>query len=181
MTSVCSTSLTDARIVVVLVHHGCELDTSRDFRLKLCECTANFIHRGDDVRARLAKNDEQDGGLAVGESGVANVGHGIGNLRDVAHAHGRAVVISHDQRGIVDRLEKLIVVLNRIGVLRVGEVALGHIGVRAGKSGAHLLEADSVFIKRERIQVHAHRRQRAPAHQHLADALKLRQLLRKDG
>ena len=59
-------------------------------------------------------------------------------------------------------------------------MALGAIRVGARQMRAHVLQADAVLVQRGRIQIDAHRRQRAAAHLNLTDALDLRQLLRQD-
>ena len=58
--------------------------------------------------------------------------------------------------------------------------ALGTVGIRGRQRRAHVLEADAVFVERLRTQLHTHRRQRAPAHGHLAHAGHLRELLREN-
>jgi len=86
-------------------------------------------------------------------------------------------VIGDDERRVVDRLEDLVVVLDGVGVLRVGEVSLGHVGIGTGEGGAHLLEADAVFVQRERIEFHPYGGKRAAADGDLADAAELGKFL----
>ena len=50
-----------------------EIDGGRDRSLQLRQGRADAIDGGDDVRARLAKDDDQHGRLAVGQSDVTNI------------------------------------------------------------------------------------------------------------
>ena len=58
--------------------------------------------------------------------------------------------------------------------------ALGPVGVRGLDRGAHVLAADAVAVEGEGQQLDPHRRQRAAADLHVADALDLRQPLADD-
>ena len=62
----------------------------------------------DDVGAGLPEDNEQDGGLAVGEAARADVFDGVGHGGDVADADRRAILITDDQRPVVLGLEQLI-------------------------------------------------------------------------
>ncbi len=53
-----------------------------------------------------------------------------------------------------------------------------HVG--GGERRAHLVEADAVAIERRRVELDAHAGERAAAHEHLAHALDLRELLLED-
>ncbi len=57
---------------------------------------------------------------------------------------------------------------------------LGSPNIRIGDGIAHLIERDAVLLKLLRLQLDPHRRQRTPAHLHLAHPWNLRQLLRQD-
>src|SRR6185312_17495023 len=59
--------------------------------------------------------------------------------------------------------------------------ALGGIGIGRRQRGAHVLETDAVLEQRARVQLDAHRRQRAAADLYLADAAHLREVLGQDG
>ena len=52
------------------------------------------------------------------------------------------------------------------------ELALRAVRVGAAERAAHVLEADAVAVERSRVHLDAHRRQRAAADDHLADALR---------
>ncbi len=69
----------------------------------------------------------------------------------------------------------------RPGVVDVRQLALRAVGVGAGERRTHILQADAVAAELSGIEVHPHRRQRAAADGHLADAFELRQLLLQDG
>ena len=59
--------------------------------------------------------------------------------------------------------------------------ALGPVGVVGVDGGTHVIQADAVFVKRGRVDLHAHRGQRAAAHRDLPDAFYLRELLAEYG
>ena len=64
--------------------------------------------------------------------------------------------------------------MQRVGLDR----ALGGVGVGVGDGGADVLQADAVLGQRQRIDLDAHRGQRAAGHIDAADAIDLRQPLR---
>ena len=182
MTSVRSTSLIEALIVVVW---STMVVRVMPVGISACSCGRQLLDAvdgRDDVGAGLAVDDEQHGRFAVGKAGIADVGDRVADLRDVALPHGRAAVVGDDKRGVVDRLEELVVVLDGVGVLRVGEVALGQVGVGAGQCGAHLLEPNAVFVEaRGGSAPRARRGSELPPTTDLPDALELREFLRQHG
>ncbi len=101
ITRVNSTSSTDARMVVVRSRTIGQIDGGRNGGLQLRQQGADAIDGLDDVGAGLAEDDDQDGRLAVGEAGGANVFHRIGDVGDIGQAHRAAVLVSHDQRSVI--------------------------------------------------------------------------------
>jgi len=59
----------------------------------------NAVDDGDDVRARLALNIQNDGGILIGPSGLLGVFHAVDHGGDVGQTHRRAIAVGHDQRG----------------------------------------------------------------------------------
>jgi hypothetical protein len=73
--------------------------------------------------------------------------------------------------------EQLIARVNLPALVTVVQMALRPVGVGVREHGANVLETDAVLVERGRIQVDAHRRQRAAADVHLPDPFHLRKLL----
>ena len=90
----------------------------------------------DDVRPRLAENDDHHGGLAVDEPRVADVFHRVLHVGDVGELHRRAGLIGNDQRAVLFRLEELVVRLDLPGPVAVCQLPLGpvHVGARSARS-----------------------------------------------
>src|SRR5581483_6277761 len=100
--------------------------------------------------------------------------------RDVAQPYRRAVAVSDDERAVLRRVGGAVIDIDLIAPLRVIERALGSVGVGRRDGRAYILEPDAVLEERLRIEVDAHRRQRAAAERDIADTLDLQQLLLDD-
>ena len=68
-------------------------DRRRDRRLERGQQRPNPVHRRDDVRAGLARHDDQHGRLAVGVSARPDVLDRVDDVGDVLQAHGGAVLV----------------------------------------------------------------------------------------
>ena len=133
----------------------------------------------DDVGAGLPVEDDQDGRLAIGDPGIADVFDPVGDFADVGDVDGGAIAIGHDQRFVVVRLGGLIIGVNLVAPVAHIDAALGAMRIGAGKRGANVFQADPVFVECLRNEVDAHRGQRATADGDLADAVDLRQFWRQ--
>src|SRR2546422_4674750 len=69
----------------------------------------------DDVGVRLPVDDDEHRGLAVGDAGVAHVLHRVDDLGDVRQAHRGAVPVGDDERDVLARPLRLVVVAYRNG------------------------------------------------------------------
>ena len=139
------------------------------------------VHGADDVGARLPVEDDQHRRLAVGEAGVAQVFHPVGDLADIGKMHRRAVAVGHNQGLVVNGLVGLVVGINLVALVADIDAAFRAVRIGAGQRRPHVLEADAVFVDRLRNEIDPHRRQRTAADDDFADALDLRQLLRQHG
>ena len=101
----------------------------------------------------------------------------VHDLAHVGEAHRGAVAPGDDQRAVVGGAHRLVVGVDLPAARPLLDRALRAVGVGRGEGGAHVLEPDAVVEQRVRIELHAHRRQRAAAEDHLADAGDLRQAL----
>ena len=99
------------------------------------------VHRIDDVGARLAKDDEENGGFAIHQSGGADILDGVVHLGDIAQDDRGAIVIAHDQRLVIFGFEKLIVVGDVLGYSVVGDLPFGAVGILHGQNAAERLQA----------------------------------------
>ncbi len=97
------------------VQHQGHLDGRWDRRLQLGQRRQHPVHGGDNVGARLAEDDDQDGLFRVYHPGVAQILDGIVYLRDIGQPHRGAVVPGHNQGPVLLRFEQLIGYAQRRG------------------------------------------------------------------
>ena len=176
-----STSRSEVRMVV---ERSTASPTSIAGEIEALSCGISAFTRStvrDDVGAGLPVEDDQDGRLAVGEAGVAEIFDPVGYLADIRQVHRRAVAVGDDQRLVVGGLVGLVVGVDLVALVADVDAALRAVRVGAGQRGAHVLETDAVFVKRLRNEFDPHRRQRTAADDDFADAVDLRQFLRQHG
>ena len=101
----------------------------------------------------------------------------FGDLGDVGEMDRRAVAIGDHEGTVIGGEIRLIVGVD----LQMQSIALDRafraVGVGGGERRAHVLEADAIFRKGVRVDLHAHRRQRGAADGDLTYAVKLRKPL----
>src|SRR4029079_6567628 len=90
------------------IEHHRELNDRRKRGAQRRQQIENAIHGFDDIGARFAIDNQQDGGLAVSEPAGAKIFYGIGYGGDIADAHGGAILITDEQRPVRFRFEYLI-------------------------------------------------------------------------
>ena len=157
-----------------------QIDIARQRRDQARQLGPDAVDGLDDVRARLARQDHRDAGLAVDQTGVAQVLDRIEDLGDVAEPDRRAVAIGDHQIAILGRVRRLVVGVDLIVVVVVLDRALWAVGVGRGERRADVLEADAIVEDRAGVDLDAHRRQGRAGDVDLADARKLRQPLLQD-
>ena len=137
----------------------------------------------DDVGARLAADDQQrHRALAVGPAGDPVVLDVVDHPRHVAQPHGRAVLVGDDQIAVARRRRRADRWRRWSGSgCAPGNAPLGWSTVAWPSDGAHVLDAQAQAGERGRVDLHAHGGLLAAAHEHLAHALHLGDLLRQDG
>ena len=162
------------------VEHDGEVDRGGDRGVQLWQRSVNSIDRVDDVRARLAKDDDQDGRLAVDHPCRANIFDRVAHPCDIGKLDHGAVVVANDQRLVVLGLEQLVGRADPPGLILVGHLALGPVGVGGSQDGSHVFEADAEVGHLGWIQFDANAGQRAAADRDLADAVYLREFLLED-
>ena len=149
-TKVRSTSCNDVRMVV---ERSTANPTSMAGEIEALQLGHQRLHQidgADDVGARLSVEDDQDGRLAVGETGVAEVFDPVGHLADIGQMHRCAISIGDDQRLVVGGLVGLVVGVDLIALIADVDAALRAVGIGAGKCRPHVLQADAVFVQRLR-------------------------------
>ena len=109
MTSVRSTSRSDARIVGVRSIATPRSIVGGDRRAQHGQQRLDAVDRLDDVGVRLPVDDQQHRRLAVGHARVAEVLHRIDDLGDVGQAHRRPVAVGDDQRQVLGGGLRLVV------------------------------------------------------------------------
>ncbi len=148
-------------------------------RLQLRQQRLDAIDDGDDVRAGLALNVQDDGGMLVGPGGLLGVFGAVENGGDIAEAHRRAVAIGDDERAIAVAGQKLIVRADREGLMRAVEIPFRLIDVGLAQREAQILKTQSVRSELRRIRLNPHGRPLAAADADHADAGELRNFLRE--
>ena len=88
ITSARSTSRSDARMVAVRSIAGMSVIALGIAARSEGRSARHAVDRLDDVRVRLAVDDDEDRRLAVGHAGVAQVLHGVDHVADVGKLHG---------------------------------------------------------------------------------------------
>jgi hypothetical protein len=175
------------------VHFDIELDGGRNRGLQTRQLGHYRVNSGDHVRARSLEYDDENGvfefpgrpvdGVDARDSSRVNVGDAIDHRADVGEAHRRAGqrVVANDDGRIFAGLEHLIVVVDLPAMVGILKRALGPIGVGVAEGGAHGFKPDAVRAQLHGVRFHTHGGLRAAAHEALAHALNLRDLLRQDG
>ena len=118
--------------------------------------------------------------LAVGQAARPDVLDRVGHRRHVRQPQRAAVPVADDERLVLAGLEQLIRGRQRRRPAVVRQLALRPVGIRRREEGADVFEAETVAVQRGGVDVDPHRRQRAAADEHLADAVDLRDLLLQD-
>jgi hypothetical protein len=128
----------------------------------------------------LPVQDDEHRALAVREPRGAKVLHRGLDRAEVTEPHGGAIAVGDDHRSPLIGVEELVIGADRPRPGRIGELALGGIGVGGAERLAHLLEADADLAHQRGVELRAHGGARAAAHEHLADAVDLGELLGQD-
>ena len=157
-----------------------QIDARRDGRADLRQRRLDAVHRVDDVRARLLADDHEDRALAVGQAEVAHVLDTLAHRGDIPEVHRGAIAVRDDERAVLRRGGRRVVDVDLVVVRGTVDRPFGGIGIGRGNRGPDVLEPDAVLEERLRVEVDPHRRQRAAADRHIADALDLQQLLLND-
>ena len=156
-----------------------QVDSRRNGFLQLRQAGANAVDRLDDIGFRQLADHQQNCRLRVGHPGVTHILHRIADLRDVAKTHRRAVVGVYDQRLVFRGGFELIVRLYLPARAVIFQRPLRSTDVGVIDSGAHGVQRHALVKQRLRVEVDAHRGQRAAAHVDVADAVNLGDGLRQ--
>ena len=137
-------------------------------------------HGFDDVGAGLALDRQDDRPLIVVPAGDQLILSRADGAADIADADRRSVAIGDDEVGVLVGLEQLIVGIEREGLARAVERALGKIDVRLAEHRADILEVDAASGQRLRIDLYADGRLLRTSDADEADAGYLRDLLQQN-
>ena len=137
------------------------------------------IDHGDDVRAGLPLNIENDGGIVIGPGSLLGVFHAVDNGCDVGQPHWPAIAVRNDQRAIAVAGNKLIVRPDGVGLVRAVKRALGHVHIGLAERDAQILKTQSVGSQRRGIRLDAHGRALAATDADKPDTAELRNFLRE--
>ena len=138
------------------VEYDGHVDAQRDGSLDRFQLRADTVHRGDDVRAGLAEDDDGDRALGVEITRRADVLHGIGDLGHVGHPDSRAVLVADDQRLHICRVGDLGIVDDVRRDIAVRDLTFGEVGVLQAQDGLHAAHAQAVAGELRRVDIHPH-------------------------
>ena len=163
-TSSNSTSLTEARMVLVRSVRTSRSTLGRKRGAQLWEELGDLVDDADDVGAGLPLDVEDDGGLEHSVARGGGLGGGLGGGAhpgglveilgavdgegDVGQAHGGAVAVGDDDVVVVGRGEQLIVGADGVGLAGAVERSLGLIDVGGAEGGADVFERQAVVGQR---------------------------------
>ena len=172
--SVRSTSLTDARMVVVrsrtmVVLMPCGIDASIDGNAALMRSTVSMM-LAPGWRKMIIGIERH----AVQVARRANVLRGVLNVGHIGQPDRGAVVIPHNQRLVLVRMAHLVVDHNIRGRDSVGKLPGRLVRILLAQHRLNIRQCQPVAVEQRRIHFHAHRRAGASAHRHLPHALDLR-------
>ena len=131
------------------------IDVGRHRRFQMRQLGLHIIDGLDNVGARLAEQGDENGGLSVGPTKVAHILNGILHVRHIRQPHRDAVAVGDDDRRKISCHTCLIVRVDLKAPVAVVDRALWTVGVSCSKRGAHVLEADAVFVERLRVELDA--------------------------
>src|SRR5882724_5779396 len=90
----------------------------------------------------FGKESRSCGRILVGPRSLHGVLDAVGDIGDVAEAHGRAVAIRNDDGAIGSARDELVVGSDRDGLVRTVESPFGRIDVGCAKNGAKVFKAE---------------------------------------
>src|ERR1700731_744479 len=153
------------------------LDRSGERGFKLGQKVFHAVDNGDDVRAGLSLNIQNNGGIQIGAGGLLGVLHPVDNVGDVSEAHRRAIVIDDDERSIAVAGDELVVRADGVSLMQAVESALGLIDIGLAEGGTQILKTEPVRSESRGIRRNANGGALAAADADESDAGKLRNFL----
>ena len=97
--------------------------------MQLGEKLFHTVDHGNDVRAGLPLNIQNDRRVLIGPGGLHAVLDAINDIGHIAEADGRAVAVSDDERPVTVAREQLIVGADGVRLMQAIKCALGHVHV----------------------------------------------------
>ena len=164
------------RSVRMLTLHG-----RRQRGLQLRQKFFDAIDDGDDVRARLALNIQNDRRSFVGPRRLPNVFRAVDDGGHIGEPDGRAIAIRDDDGAVAVAGKQLVVGADGVGLMRAVERAFGLVDVGLAQCGAQIFQAQPIRSQRGGIGLHAHRGTLSAADADQPNAGKLRNFLRQRG
>ena len=162
------------------IDHHIQVDRHRQGFAQGRQVLEDRVHHLDHIGARLLGDLHQHGGLAVEQAQIADILHAIADLGHVLQPHRRAIAICDDQGLIVLGKRGAVIGIDLEGLAGLLDVALGAVGIGGADRGAHIFQADAVFVEGAGIELDADGRRRGAVERDIADARNLRQLLLDD-
>ncbi len=104
------------------------------------QLAANVIDRLNNIRARLAKNDDGDGGNSVEISRRADILHRIYNSCHIREPNRGTVMASNDERFVLFGTRDLIIRNDVGGHRSIGDLSFGEIRILGTENGLQVLK-----------------------------------------
>ena len=101
----------------------------------------------DHIRSGLTEDGQEHGTLAAEETKVASIRNGIDDFRDILEPNGSTRMASDYERHVLVGFEELVGIANIPCLVRVGESALGQVGIGGLQRCTKLFETDAVAIE----------------------------------
>ena len=137
-------------------------------------------HGLDDVRAGLALDRQDDRPLIVVPARDQLILSRADGSADIADADRRSVAIGNDEVGVLVGLEQLIVGIEREGLARAVERALGKVDIRLSEHRSHVFQVNAASCQCLGIDLDADGRLLGTSDADEPDAGYLRDLLQQD-
>ena len=134
-----------------------DLDGRRQRGLQLRQKFFDAVHHGDDVRAGLALNVQDDRRIFVGPRGLANVFRAVDDGGHIGEPHRRAVAVGDDDGAVAVAGNQLVIGADGVSLMLAVERAFGLVDVGLAQRGAQIFQTQPVGRQRRGIRLHAHR------------------------
>src|SRR4029077_4878359 len=163
------------------VGYDLDLDSRLNGVLEALDHGLDGVDDGNGVGARLALYQQQLRSLGAVPGADPILLDRVDHVADVGKPDRGTVAVGDNDAPIGAGVEQLVVGVERVGLLRAFEGALGLIAIGVGDGGTHVFQADALGRESDRIDLHMGRVDLLAGDDDLGDAGDRGELLRQDG